>query len=412
MNWHKIAWQKLNKQRQAIQLPASKSISNRLLILRAISEESFQIDNLSKANDTQILEKILTGPRLPKTLHCQDAGTVFRFLSCLCATCENEDFLIQGTPRLLERPMEPLLKALRQLGARISEPQLAETKGLNIKGAKLKSTPLQMKGNVSSQFISGLCLITSKIEGGLVLQLEPPVYSKPYIRMTLQLLEEFGVQCHFEKNYLRIEQQTLSTKNMRVEADWSSACFFYALLILSDEIGSLEINELQENSVQGDSSIVKIAEQFGIQTIFDGNGITLQRLEITNGSKEINLKDYPDLAIPLITVAAFTHPNSIFTGLSHLQHKESNRIMALATNLSKFGIELRNEAGRISFSTKAARPVRKSILIETFNDHRIAMSFSLVAVLGYEIELDNASCVEKSFPDFFMEIGKLGFSQR
>jgi len=408
MNWPKVSWKKIEEKQEAIQLPASKSISNRLLILRAISTNTFHIDNLSKANDTQLLEKILSHPALPPILNCQDAGTAYRFLTCLCAT-KNNEYLLQGTPRLLHRPMTPLIVALRQLGAVIKEPAHDKNTGLVVKGTNLKSSPLQVRGDVSSQFISALCLIASEIDGGLDLQIEPPVYSKPYIQMTLQLLQQFGVQSHFKKNHIRIEKQALVAKNFQVEADWSSACFFYCLLMLTDEISSLRINELQEDSIQGDSAISKIAKQFGVNTTFEAKGATLQKTKKVNAHKEINLEDFPDLAVPLLTVAALAHSGFVFTGLSHLEHKESNRITALATNLSKFGIELHNEAGSLSFNQKEKIPNKRSVRIETFNDHRIAMSFSLLAILGYDIQLDNASCVDKSFPDFFKEVSKLGF---
>ncbi len=407
MSLHRIVYEhQVNSSIKAIDLPASKSISNRLLILQYLSKQSFIISNLSNANDTKVLAAILKEKTLRNQINCEDAGTVLRFLTCLCAAKNKQDFKLSGTSRLLARPMHQLIDSLQSLGAKIS---LQENE-LSIEGAHLKSIPLEIDGNVSSQFITGLCLIASEIKNGLQLQIKEPVYSKPYIQMTLDLLTRFGIESSFSNNNIKIEAQEIKGKDIVVEADWSSACFFYAFLMLSDDVTSLQLNRLTQEDIQGDKYIASLALQFGIHSSYNSKGVLLQKRNITKLPKEIQLENYPDLAIPLITACAFKHPEVVFLGLEHLKHKESNRIEALKTNLEKFGIVLKEQNGQISLQKNTPLLKDNSVQIETFQDHRIAMSFALVAALGYTVELDNIACIDKSFPSFLNEISKLGFS--
>jgi 3-phosphoshikimate 1-carboxyvinyltransferase len=408
MNWHKLTYNPINTALPSIKLPASKSISNRLLILQYLSKETIRLTKLSTANDTKVLEAILKNEQLPNEIDCQDAGTVLRFITAVCASRAKKNFQVSGTTQLMKRPMTPYIEALNKLGADIQWSESSNQAVLKIKGDELSSVPLEITGNLSSQLISGLCLIASEIENGLDLLITPPILSVPYIEITLRLLRKLGIKSSFENNRIRIEQQALKSQSISVEADWSSACFFYSLLILSDNFKVLHLLGLTSQDIQGDAKIQDFALLFGIRTTFDKQGATLSKSVAVNIPYELDLKDYPDLAVPLLTACAFKYPSVTFCGLNHLQYKESNRIQALKENLEKFGITLIDDGGQISFKKDQLTPTRTSFKIDTFQDHRIAMSFALTAVLGHNIELNDVQCIAKSFPDFLTEIGKLG----
>ena len=407
MNWHKVNYSPTKSSVDpTINLPASKSIANRLLILQYLSNHSFEISNLSEANDTLILKSILSNKILQKEINCQDAGTVLRFMTSLCATQLDETFNLIGKNRLLQRPMKPLFDSLAALGARIN----ITAESIQIEGQHLISKPLHIAGDVSSQFISGLCLIAPEIKNGLNLTISKPIYSEPYIRMTLQLMERLGIRNTFEKNRIHIPEQKIKGQDIKVEADWSSSCFFYAFLLLADDLKIIKIKDLSSDDIQGDKFIAELGEYFGIESKFNSNGIIITKNKKINPPSKIHLADYPDLAIPLITACAFKYPNITFSGLQHLKHKESNRIEALQKNLEKFGIMLKEKKGHISCQHVGKKSIRETVKIESFNDHRIAMSFVLVASLGHKIEIDNIDCIQKSFPTFFDEVSKLGMS--
>lgn len=407
MNWPSITHSPIESKQVSIDLPASKSIANRLLVLRFIADIQFKISNLSEANDTKILNEILAQPALPETIDCQDAGTVFRFMTCLCAAQAGRSFVLKGTDHLLSRPMKPLIKCLTDLGADIELD--TQSKQLIIQGKKLTSQVLQIPGNVSSQFISGLCLIAPLINGGLELHIQSPILSKPYINITLALMAQLGIKSTFDKNLIKIPEQKIESQDLTVEADWSSACFFYAFMILMDAPSPIILQGLQANDLQGDRAIAEICQSLGVKTTFTDEGALLSKVSPSNTQQSIDLGAYPDLAVPLLVASAFQFPALQFENLAHLKLKESNRIETISSNLENFGILLVEENGTISFQIKDSKKTENPIKISTFSDHRIAMSFALLAALGYSIELDNITCIDKSFPNFFTQISKVGF---
>lgn len=408
MSWHRIEYNIVPSEFVSIDLPASKSIANRLLVLNFLSNDNVSIKNLSNANDTVLLHKILSKPELPTLIDCQDAGTALRFMTCLCATLPNKTFTLTGTERLLERPMQPLFDCLNLLGANVRYKQYNGKRIIVVSGAQLKSKSISISGGVSSQFISGLCLIASQIKNGLALTIKPPVLSLPYVKITLSLLNHLGIKSIMQQNTIQIPQHPIKSKTLSVESDWSSACFFYSLLIVADDINNLCLNGLSNKDIQGDRYIAQLAERLGINTHFNKNGAQLTKIETSNHTDKIDLANYPDLAVPLIVACAFKYPKITFTGLEHLKLKESNRILAIQENLEKFGIMLMEKNGCISFQKGVNSDSGKRIEIKTFNDHRIAMSFSILATLGYSVQLDNIACIGKSFPDFFNQMNKVG----
>lgn len=413
MSWHKLIYTQAKREAGPIILPASKSIANRLLILQNIASEHFEIENLSNANDTILLKEILSNKKIPNEIDCQDAGTAFRFMTCLCAATPGQRFTITGTETLLQRPMEPLIDALIAMGAQIrliiSDNKIS---ALEIVGQQLKNKKITIAGDISSQFVSGLCLISPLIKNGLTLSITKPVLSTPYINLTLDLLAQLGIESTFTNEQIVIKEQNINTEPMQVTPDWSAATFFYAFMILNPNLESLRIEKLGKLAIQGDSYIARLTVQLGIKTTFDLTGASLTRTEIQSPPSEIDLSNYPDLAIPLIVSCAFEHPNIRFTGLSHLRIKESDRILALQSNLEKFGIMLNEKNGILWIEKKELLPAKTIVRIKTYDDHRIAMAFSLLATLGHEIHLDNTKCIDKSFPDFLAQILKLGIATK
>lgn len=413
MHWHKLFFEASEKEAPTIQLPASKSIANRLLVLQHIAKQKIEIENLSTANDSILLNEILSKKQIPQHINCQDAGTVLRFMTCLCAATPGSTFYLTGTPRLMQRPMQPLISALIELGAQI-KPIFIDEKisALEIVGQQLVSKKIRIAGNVSSQFISGLCLIAPLIKKGLSLTIDGPILSKPYIDLTLKTLSQIGIQSTFENGEIRIEPQKIKSTKIKVAADWSGATFFYAYMILLPTGTSIQIADLKKEATQGDQYIATLAEQFGISTSYDTKGAILKKENVAKPPVEIDLSDFPDLAIPLIVCCAFRYPEIRFTGLSHLRAKESDRIAALQRNLENFDILLKEKNGRLWIDKFPDHFTSKVVKIETFADHRIAMSFSIIAVLGYEIWLDNTNCIDKSFPQFLTQLSKLGIRSK
>ncbi len=407
---HKIEYSGQGIMDGKVQLPSSKSISNRLLILNYLCGQSLQIDNLSAARDTKILAEILTSSNIAPVIDCKDAGTVFRFMLALCAIQEGQSFKLCGTKRLLERPHDILIKALRELGADIE--WAASKEYLIIQGKQLRSKALKLPGDISSQFISALCLIAPKVKGGLSLEIEAPILSKPYISMTLDIMQDIGLAHSWNNQSIRIEEQHFPRKsqNIIVENDWSSACFFYALAILSKK-ASIKIDNLPLKSLQGDAQMAVFAQGFGIQSIEKGNHLHLIKKEAAKASeaKHFELGNYPDLSIPFITACAIMHPKTTFSGLEHLRHKESDRINSLKIELEKVGIFLKEQNGHISISQQTPLDLDKSVIMSSHDDHRIAMSLSLLSLHFKEVLLDNIDCVSKSFPTYFEQIAPLGF---
>lgn len=397
-----------------INLPASKSISNRVLIIQALCENSFQLNNLSDSTDTKVLLNALQNISKStsiQTIDVQDAGTSFRFLTAFLSCREKGEYLLKGNERMHKRPIGDLVNALKMIGADISYMEQENFPPLLIKGRKLTGGTISISGNISSQFISALCLIAPVLEKGLDISIQGEAVSHPYIEMTLQLMILFGIQYTFQENHIVIPSQQYIAKDFITENDWSSATFFYAMAMLS-ESAIFQFDFLDEKSVQGDSYIRDFVGDFGIETIFTNGKTTIRKdkqVIISRISGIYDFNAYPDMAIPMIVACAVKYPEIKFTGLKHLQYKESDRITALTTELKKTNIILQYEDDILSFDNSNYRPSKEVIRFCTYDDHRIAMALSMLALEGYIVLLDNGECVKKSFPGYFEELGKIGF---
>lgn len=396
-----------------VHLPSSKSISNRILMMRALCDEKFVIHNLSESTDTQVLLHALNSMQdanETQTIDVQDAGTSFRFLTAYLACQADKNFILKGTERMHQRPIGPLVNALRDLGAEINYMENEGFPPLSIIGKNLHGGNIIVEGNISSQFISALCLVAPALQDGLTIEIQNDTVSLSYIEMTLWLMSEFGVKDTYRGNKICIKTQKYTHKEFTVENDWSSACFFYAMAMIAKR-AELVFDFLDEKSIQGDSYVKDFASDVGVETKMKDNFTFIKKEKDKHHDIEkiIDLGSCPDMAIPMIVACAIRYPKMRFAGIEHLKYKESDRIHALQAELEKVNIILNYEYGLLSIDNTNYQPSSTEINFNTHNDHRIAMSLCLLALEGFTVVLDNDTCVQKSFPHYFEELRKIGF---
>lgn len=398
----------------SVNLPASKSLSNRALVIQFLTKRNIQLSNLSEAQDTvlmnQLLNEIQSSSNTEILLDCKDAGTVFRFLTAVCAIQDAKIFKLTGTERMQQRPIQDLVNAMQVLHASITYIGNTAFPPLRILGTKLDGGEVKISGSASSQFISALCLIAPQLKHGLTIEIQEHLVSLPYVHMTLGLMKIFGVSSNFIKNKITIKPQSYRPTNYHIENDWSSASFLFAIALLKSSY--IELPGLSTVSLQGDSEIVQISNYFGVQTGETQGKIIINSTDnlIYNGPAILDLSNYPDLALPLIVSCALRWPDLKFTGIQHLEYKESKRLSALSSQLKKIGIELKMNEGILSISkNKNTIHSAEYVEMETYDDHRLAMSFALISLMGYRVKLSNSICVKKSFPNYWQELTKLGF---
>ncbi|NUQ25356.1 MAG: 3-phosphoshikimate 1-carboxyvinyltransferase [Saprospiraceae bacterium] len=398
-----------------IALAGSKSISNRALIIRALCDKPFPIHRLADARDTQLLDALLQS-----TGDIRDAGhagTTFRFLTAYLAFQPGVQTLT-GSERMQQRPIGLLVDALRQLGAQIDYLGKEGYPPLRIGEARYDDAParLSIAADTSSQFISALLMIAPTLPQGLELTLEGNLVSRPYILMTLRLMEYFGVQHTWKDRVIRVAPQSYVPRPFTVEADWSAASYYYAIAALSDSC-DLHLEGLFANSVQGDSVIKDIMLDLGVGTTFTETGIRLQKLEIpTIDVLDWDFLDCPDIAQTLAVVCGATDRPGYFTGLETLHIKETDRVAALQAELSRIGVIFTKLPPAL-----APNPNRDYYLVDgslldlsttplfhTYEDHRMAMAFAPLALLA-PIRIADPGVVEKSYPGFWQDLERIGF---
>ena len=380
-----------------IYVSGSKSESNRLLILQH-SFADLSLKNLSNSDDTKYLAKALNGES--EVVDISHAGTAMRFLTAYFAAKQGREVLLTGSHRMQNRPISILVDALRSLGAHISYKDKEGYPPLIIKGKLLEKSKVSIQGNVSSQYISALLLMAPGLKNGLEIELLGEVTSEPYINMTLALLKDLGVAYNWSDNVIKIETlDTVTKAEMTVESDWSSASYFYSLVALSNQ-GEVSLNSYKKNSLQGDSSLADIYEHFGVRTQFENNKITLQKVNQIVEALKLDLSDSPDLAQTIAVTCFGLGIACDLTGLHTLKIKETDRLVALEQELSKLGavITVTNK----SLHLKAGKVLNKDVLIETYDDHRMAMAFAPLA-LKIPIQIDDAEVVTKSYTDFWAD---------
>lgn len=394
------------KDNKQIAITGSKSESNRLLLLQALYP-SINIENLSNSDDSQLMQKALTSS--DKIIDIHHAGTAMRFLTAFYSTQINREVELTGSKRMKERPIAILVDALRQIGADISYKENEGFPPLIIKGKQLTGNKVILKANVSSQYISALLLIAPKLENGLELTLEGTITSVPYIKMTLNLLLQIGVESSFKDNVITVKPLSKLDKNIDlvVESDWSSASYYFSIIALSKIGTSVTISSYKKESLQGDSVLAEIYKTFGVSTEFNNNSVTISKTSEAKSIKELNLQEAPDIAQTIAVTAFGLGLSCYLTGLHTLKIKETDRLVALKTEIEKLGgnVIITND----SLTLEASNSILKNIEIETNNDHRMAMAFAPLA-LKTDITIQDYKVVSKSYPTFWEDLKTLGFN--
>ncbi len=389
---------------QEITISGSKSESNRLLILQKLFPEIL-IENLSDSDDSIHMQHALSTDK--EIVDIGHAGTAMRFLTSYFAVNEGRETVLTGSERMQNRPIEILVNALKDLGAEISYEAKVGYPPIRIKGTKLTKDKVQINGNVSSQYISSLLLIASKLENGLEIELIGKITSVPYINMTLSLLTQLGIESSFTKNSIKVHpKKTIDKQTVVVESDWSSASYFYSIVALAEIGTEIKLSAYKEESLQGDSCLADIYQHFGVTTTFGDNCITLKKENATDKKTlEINLKNAPDIAQTIAVTCFAEGVTCNLSGLHTLKIKETDRLVALEDELSKLGanISVTNE----SLHLKITSEINQNIAIKTYNDHRMAMAFAPLA-LRVPIQINNAEVVTKSYQKFWDDMKQIG----
>lgn len=388
-----------------VNVSGSKSETNRLLLLQALFPE-IQIENGSNSDDSEVMHIVLQSDSFVKDIH--HAGTAMRFLTAFFSIQAGKEVVLTGSSRMKERPIKILVEALQQLGAEISYIENEGFPPIKIKGKKLTQNKVSLPANVSSQYISALLLIAPKLENGLALILEGEITSVPYIRMTLALLDEIGVKASFEGNTIKIEQlSAVNCKLLTVESDWSSASYWYSIVALSQIGTEITLSSYKEKSLQGDSVLAVIYQDFGVETVFQHNTILLRK----TGNCQASIVNYqlnhaPDIAQTIAVTCFGLGIACHLTGLHTLKIKETDRLQALQNELTKLGAPV--SVTQDSLTLKASSAINKNISIKTYQDHRMAMAFAPLA-LKTDLIIEEAEVVSKSYPNFWKDLKSVGF---
>lgn len=335
------------------------------------------------------------------------AGTAMRFLTAYFAIQEGKTVTLTGSSRMKERPIQILVDALRQLGATISYVEKEGFPPIQITGKKITKNEVSLSADVSSQYISALLLIAPKLASGIKLTLIGDITSVPYIKMTLALLQEVGVETKFLGNTITVfPQPMMNKKTLSIESDWSSASYFYSIIALSAEGTQITLSRYKKNSFQGDSDLVNIYQNFGVETTFADHDITLQKTGSPKAAIELDLNQTPDIAQTIAVSCFALGIKCHLTGLHTLKIKETDRLEALKTELTKLGavISVTND----SLTLQPSNTINPNIAIATYNDHRMAMAFAPLA-LFVPIRIENAEVVSKSYPTFWDDLKHIGF---
>jgi 3-phosphoshikimate 1-carboxyvinyltransferase len=396
-----LADKKIN---ESITISGSKSESNRLLILQKLFPEIF-IENLSDSDDSVHMQHALsTNDEIVDISH---AGTAMRFLTSYFAANNGRETVLTGSERMQNRPVEILVNALKDLGTTITYEDKVGYPPIRIQGTKITKDKVQIHGNVSSQYISSLLLIASKLENGLEIELIGKITSVPYIKMTLSLLTQLGIENSFEGNIIKVyPKKEIQKQTVVVESDWSSASYFYSIIALADVGSEINLSAYKKESLQGDSCLAEIYQHFGVQTTFGENSINLKKVKVSaKETLEIDLKNAPDIA-QTIAITCFAEGIACnLSGLHTLKIKETDRLVALHDELSKLGAII--SVTDISLHLEKSSVINENIAIKTYNDHRMAMAFAPLA-LRVPIKILNAEVVTKSYQKFWEDMQQIG----
>lgn len=411
-----------------VMLPASKSISNRAMLLCALSGAMSSVEHVATCDDTYVMWRALS--ERSKVIDIQAAGTAMRFLTAYFAICSGEEHILTGTERMCQRPIAPLVQSLRALGANVSYVEREGFPPLYIRGCRLDGGDLCVTSDVSSQYISALLMIAPTMKQGLTLTLRGPIISRPYIEMTLSMMRSAGAVAQWvAPNVVRVEPGGyVDGKIFHVESDWSAASYWYSMVALSpDPAARVALRQLDRESLQGDAAVQHYFRPLGVATTFDEDHqeVVLTKCDVSpEEAREVyrlNLVNQPDLAQTLVVACAMLRRPFRFEGLRSLRIKETDRMEALRAELAKFGFELGigddnvlsmdrfPAADDLLYMTQfpASAPHWDGRLIATYHDHRMAMAFAPAALICPGFSIADPEVVSKSYPDFWKDIEAL-----
>lgn len=392
-----------------IELAGSKSISNRALIIQALTSPTFEINKLANANDTQLMSALLSSNSIIRD--AGPAGTTFRFMTAYLSL-QPDSQILTGTERMKKRPIGVLVDALSDLGADIEYleeegyPPLKINEPRNDFG---RFNQVKIAANTSSQYISALLMIAPTLPNGMELQLVGRIVSRPYIEMTLSLMKYFGVDHDWDGQTIKIKPQAYQQRPFTVEADWSAASYYYAIAAIAEE-ADIQLNGLFEDSVQGDAVLVDMMTAFGVTSTFNETGVRLQKSgPIATKVFEWDFVKCPDLAQTLAVICGATGVEGRFTGLETLLIKETDRIKALQVELAKVGVVVESYTAHPT-DQKVSGTAKFDLTptFGTYEDHRMAMAFAPLALL-HPVSIEDPEVVGKSYPDFWQDLQHLGF---
>ncbi len=389
-----------------VQLPASKSISNRLLILNALSLNANPIENLSDCEDTQVIIDAFNSAS--NIFDVKGAGTAMRFLTAFLASMEGE-WTIKGSARMHERPISPLVETLRALGAEIEYLGKEGFPPLKIKGKRLRGGEVYISGNISSQFLSALTMIAPGTREGVIINIQNELISKPYLSLTIKLMEQYGINVKWENDRITIKPQKYKPANIRVESDWSAASYWYEMVALMPK-SEVTLLGLQKNSNQGDANLVNLFKDLGVATEFIAEGVIIRNEGKRTKKFFHNFRNEPDLAQTFAASCCFLNVPFIFSGIESLRIKETDRIAALENELKKLGyiLKINQNIEMLEWDKGQCMPEENPV-IETYEDHRMALCLAPAAIKFGKVIIDKPQVVNKSYPNFWTDLKKAGF---
>lgn len=390
-----------------VSLPASKSLSNRMLIIQALCPADFKIRNISDSDDTKVMIDALRNTNR-ESFDIGAAGTAMRFLTAYFSIQPGKRILT-GSDRMKQRPIDEMVNILQQFGADIQYMENEKFPPLLIHGKKLNATPVTIRGDISSQFISALLMIAPYLDGHLSLTIEQKILSKDYIMMTIRLMEMYGINIVWDNKTIHVNHGQYNPIDISIESDWSSASYWFEMVALCEK-SSIELIGLQSDSLQGDSVLPELFQTLGVETKFTNSGILITSKQASCSYFEYDFSNCPDLAQTLaITLVAKNIPFRL-KGLDNLSIKETDRIQALINELNKFDIHLLQENNNsLSWAGNEEIRIKDDIIIETYHDHRMALAFTPFALKTGKIAIDNPAVVSKSYPNYWEDLQEVGF---
>lgn len=404
----KLKIQNSNKEANGdLTITGSKSESNRLLIIQALYPQ-IEIHNLSKSDDSKITLEGLKSKK--NVIDINHAGTAMRFLTAYFAIQPHREIVLTGSNRMQERPIKLLVEALNSLGADITYEKEPGFPPLIIRGKEISINRVSLPANISSQYISALMLVAPALKNGLKIDLIGETTSFPYIKMTQSIMDQLGFETAFDGNQISIKSaSSVKINHWKIESDWSSASYFYSIVALADR-SEISLKSFFEESKQGDAALTGIYEKFGVKTTHSNGKIILSKIRDFNPPNfiSLNLKNTPDLAQTIAVTCLGLNIDCKLSGLHTLRIKETNRLTALKNEIEKLGGNVKITDR--SFELLNTGKINENILIDTYNDHRMAMAFAPLG-LRVPININNPKVVSKSYPDFWDDLQKIGFNQ-